>query len=81
MLSAAIEKLENEPPVNALKNVKISGKALPAENYTVTYLDQNGTEIPVAIEKGKYTLVITPVGNNIKPSLTKTCIKKKFTIK
>ena len=68
-------------PVNALKSVKISKRTLPPENYNVTYLDHTGTEIPEAIEKGKYTLVVTPVGNNIKPSLTRTCIKKKFTIK
>lgn len=68
-------------PVNALKSVKISKRTLPPENYKVTYLDHTGTEIPEAIEKGKYTLVVTPVGDNIKPSLTKTCIKKKFTIK
>lgn len=68
-------------PVNVLKNVKISGNILSSENYSVSYLDKTGTLITEPIEKGKYTLIVTPVGKNIKPTLTKTCIKKKFSIK
>ncbi len=68
-------------PVNALKSVKISGNILPPENYTITYLDNNNKEITEPVEKGKYTLVVTPIGGNVEPTLTKTCIKKKFTIK
>ena len=67
--------------VNPLNNVKISGTILPPENYTITYLDKNNQQITKPIEKGKYTLVVTPIGPNITPTLTKTCIKKIFTIK
>lgn len=70
-------------PVSVLKNVKISGNLLPEDNYIVTYQDSTGNESTTApIEKGKYKLIVTPVENkNITTTLTKTCIKKTFTIK
>ena len=62
--------------------VKLGKKTLPEENYKITWLDSAGTEITAPVEKGKYTLVVTPIGGkNIKTTLTKTCIKKKFTVK
>ena len=70
-------------PVSILKNVKISGNLLPEDNYIVTYQDSTGAESSTApVEKGKYKLVVTPVENkNITTTLTRTCIKKTFTIK
>ena len=68
-------------PENPLKSVKLGNQILPSQNYKVTYLNSSDTEISAPVEKGKYTLVVTPIGNNIKPSLTRTCIKKIFTIK
>ena len=62
--------------------VKIGSQALPASDYTVSYRYPNGNTYSTApSDKGKYTIIITPRGNNFVATVKAKTLTKAFTIK
>ena len=69
----------NGTNVTPAVTVKIGSAVISSENYTLTWQNAEGKTVPL-IEKGKYTLIVTPKGN-VEPTAKKTEIRKTVTVK